>query len=141
MGQGNDCVFCQIVCGEMPSFRVHEDESTLTFLDLFPVTEGHTLVVTKQHFPNVFEASEPALTAVAATSLKVARAIRKALEPDGLAVAQLNGEAAGQTVFHYHMHLIPRTAGEPFRLHGRRRGDPERLRQVAGAIAHALAES
>jgi histidine triad (HIT) family protein len=125
----------------MPSFRVHEDESTLTFLDLFPVTEGHTLVVTKQHFPNVFEASEPALTAVAATSLKVARAIRKALEPDGLAVAQLNGEAAGQTVFHYHMHLIPRTAGEPFRLHGRRRGDPERLRQVAGAIAQALAES
>lgn len=141
MGNGNDCVFCRIVRGETPSFRVHEDESTLTFLDLFPVTEGHTLVVTKQHFPNVFEASEPALTAVAATSLKVARAIRKALEPDGLAVAQLNGEAAGQSVFHYHMHLIPRTAGEPFQLHGRRRGDPERLRQVAGAIAQALAES
>lgn len=140
MRQEEACIFCKIARGEAPCSRVHEDDLTLTFLDLFPVTDGHTLVITKEHFANVFEASEEALAAVASTSLRVARAIRKALAPEGLAVAQLNGAAAGQTVFHYHVHLIPRSMGDGFQLHGRKQGESERLREVAKAIAAAIEE-
>jgi histidine triad (HIT) family protein len=136
-----DCIFCKIVRGETSSFQVHEDELTLVFMDLFPVTDGHTLVITKDHFANIFEASEKVLSAVSATSLRVARAIRKALEPDGLGVFQLNGQAAGQSVFHYHVHLIPRSTGEELKLHGRKRGDPLRLQKTSEAIALALSDS
>jgi histidine triad (HIT) family protein len=138
MNERDDCIFCGIVRGELPCFKVCEDDRTLTFLDIFPVAEGHTLVVTKEHFSNLFEVDADALAAVAATSLRVAHAIRRALAPDGLGVFQLNGVAAGQTVPHYHMHLLPRTAGEAFALHSRKRGDDEQLRTTANRIAAAL---
>ncbi len=134
-----DCVFCQIVAGQEPSFKVAEDELTLTFMDLFPVSHGHTLIITKEHFENLFEASEASLSRVVANSHRLAHAIRRALEPDGIGVYQLNGAAAGQTVFHYHMHLIPRRKGEGLGIHGRRRGNDEHLRVVAKQLAEALA--
>lgn len=133
-----DCIFCKIVLGEAPAFRVCEDEHTLTFLDLFPVAAGHTLVVTKQHFESLFEATPEALAGVVRTSLRVAQGIRAAIAPDGLGVFQLNGAAAGQTVFHYHMHLIPRAMGDGLTLHGRRRGDEDELRDLAARIAAAI---
>jgi histidine triad (HIT) family protein len=133
-----DCIFCQIAAGEAPAHRVLEDDRVLVFLDLFPAAEGHTLIITKQHFENVFEASERDLAAVAERSRSVARAIRQVLRPDGLGVFQLNGAAAGQTVFHYHMHLIPRKQGEALSIHGRQRGDPQRLQELAQALAAAL---
>lgn len=135
-----DCIFCRIVAGDAPSAKVHEDDATLTFLDIFPVSPGHTLVITKDHFANVFEATPDALAAVMNRAHATAQAIRRALKPDGLAVVQLNGAAAGQTVFHYHMHLIPRREGEPFTLHGRARADDAELGRTAGAIAAALDE-
>lgn len=140
MSHDASCIFCRIVSGQAPCHRVHEDEQTLSFMDLFPVSDGHTLVVTRQHYPTLFEASEASLVAVTASARRVAHAIRAALEPDGLALAQLNGAAAGQTVFHYHMHLIPRAEGDGFSLHGRKRGDPERLAELARRIAAALPE-
>ena len=116
-----DCIFCRIVAGEAPSHRVFEDDDVLVFMDIQPVAEGHTLIIPKGHCDDLFEASEDAMAAVARVSVRVARAIREAFAPDGVFVAQTNGEAAGQTVFHYHLHLIPRRygeAGNPF--HGRR---------------------
>ena len=107
-----DCIFCQIVEGSAPSFQVDEDATTLSFLDLFPVAQGHTLVVTKAHFENLFEATPEALAGVVAASRRLAHAIRESIAPDGLGVFQLNGAAAGQTVMHLHIHLIPRYAGD-----------------------------
>ena len=91
------CIFCRIVAGELPCHRVYEDEHTLVFMDIFPVADGHALVITKQHAATIFEADEEALTAVAATARRVAHAIRSVLAPDGLMVFQLNGAAAMQT--------------------------------------------
>jgi histidine triad (HIT) family protein len=133
-----DCIFCKIVHREAPCFRVHEDDLTLTFLDIFPVADGHSLVVTKEHYENLFDASTAALQAVAANARRVAVAIREQLDPEGLGVFQLNGAAAGQTVFHYHMHLIPRSAAEQLRIHARVRGDDDRLRQIASSLASAI---
>ena len=140
MKHADGCIFCKIVRGEAPAHKVYEDERVLVFMDLFPVTDGHTLIVTKEHFENLFEATGEALQAVVTTSQRVARAIQAALEPDGLMVFQLNGRAAGQAVFHYHMHLMPRNEGEPLALHTRKQGDPARLREVSERLAAALAE-
>jgi histidine triad (HIT) family protein len=132
-----DCIFCRIVRGDLPAYRVFEDEATLAFMDIFPVTDGHVLVIPKSHCADVFDASEEALRAVASAAHRVAAAIRAALAPAGLMVFQLNGAAAGQTVFHYHMHLMPRRPDEPLALHSRVPGRPERLAEVAALLAAA----
>jgi len=134
-----DCIFCRIIAGEAPAHLVHEDELTLTFMDLFPVGQGHLLVVPKRHYENIFEADEESLRAVMANSRRLAHAQRRALAPDGIGVHQLNGAAAGQTVFHYHMHLIPRNQGDPIALHGRTKGEDAELAAVAGRIRGELA--
>lgn len=112
-----DCIFCKIVAGELPSHRVYEDETTLAFLDIRPASRGHTLVIPKQHAPDLFELSDDQLAATARTTQNVARLLNHKLAPDGLNVAQSNGAAAGQEIFHYHVHLIPRwTDDRAFRL-------------------------
>ncbi len=111
-----DCVFCRIVAGQIPSTRVHEDEHTIAFMDIGQVNPGHVLVAVKKHAANLFELDDAQAAAVARTSAKVARAIRAAFEPEGLSVYQANGKAAGQTVFHYHVHLLPRHAGDGMEL-------------------------
>jgi histidine triad (HIT) family protein len=133
-----DCIFCQIAAGRAPAFRVAEDEGALAFMDLFPASEGHVLVIPRDHAENVFEMADAPMRATAALSRRVARAIRAALAPDGLAVYQANGAAAGQTVWHYHLHLIPRRMGDPLSLHGRERGDADRLRALAESLAAKL---
>jgi len=135
------CVFCRIVRGELPCHEVYRDEETIVFMDIAPVTDGHTLVVTREHFENLFTATPLALAGVMATAKLVGDAIRRALAPEGLMVFQLNGAAAGQTVFHYHMHLMPRAAGEPLALHARQPGDPARLAELARRLKAALATS
>jgi histidine triad (HIT) family protein len=135
------CIFCRIVAGEAPAARVHEDEHSLAFLDLFPAAEGHTLVVPKLHYADLFSTTEETLSAVTLTARRVARAMRKALAPDGLMVVQLNGAAAGQTVFHYHVHLLPRATGSEPRFHGREAADPARLAELAARIRAALEPS
>ena len=138
MTNKDDCIFCKLVRAELPSYKVYEDDRTLTFMDINPVTDGHTLVVTKDHFDNMFEATAESLQAVAANAKKTANAIRTVLNPAGLMVFQLNGAAAGQTVFHYHLHLLPRWANQPLVLHTREAGNPARLTELAEKIAAAL---
>jgi histidine triad (HIT) family protein len=112
----SDCVFCKIVAGQIPSTRVFEDEHTLAFMDIGHVNPGHTLVAVKKHAANVFELEETQAEAIARAIVKISRALKKTFEPEGLSVYQANGKAAGQTVFHYHVHLLPRHAGDGMEL-------------------------
>ena len=134
-----DCIFCRIVRREAPAHVVFEDERTLAFMDIFPVADGHTLIIPKAHCDDLFGADRDDLRAVIDRSRELAHAIRRVLAPDGLGVFQLNGAAAGQTVFHYHMHLIPRNRGASLAIHSRTPGDPARIAEVAKQLAQALA--
>lgn len=102
------CIFCDIVAGKIPCYKVYEDERTLAFMDINPVTPGHILVVPKTHVENLMEMVPGDLAAVHQTTQKMAGAIMKGLNPGGIAVLQLNGKGANQVVMHYHVHLIPR---------------------------------
>jgi len=104
----NDCVFCKIRDGEIPSLKVYEDEHTLCIMDINPLTRGHCLVLTKSHAPTIWDADLADLQAAIATAKRVAEALKAAVQPDGLNMLQANGAAAFQSVFHYHLHLIPR---------------------------------
>ncbi len=103
-----DCVFCKIRDGEIPSFKIHENERTLTIMDINPLNSGHCLVITKAHAATIFDADEEDLKAAMTTAKKVALVIQHALKPDGLNMLQANGAAAFQSVPHFHLHLIPR---------------------------------
>lgn len=107
-----DCVFCMILDGKIPAAKVYDDERTLAFMDINPLSRGHCLVVTKAHAATLYDAEVEDLKAAIATAKKVAGALRKALSPDGLNVLQANGVAAFQSVPHFHLHLIPRWNGD-----------------------------
>lgn len=107
-----DCIFCKIIAGEIPSYKVYEDDATLAFLDIHPATHGHTLVIPKEHVANLFEISEEAASQTMRSVQVVARILQNVVEPDGINVRQNNGPAAGQDVFHYHVHVIPRWQGD-----------------------------
>ncbi|MEE8541483.1 MAG: HIT family protein [Desulfobacterales bacterium] len=136
-----DCIFCKIVQGEIPSFKVYEDDNVLAFEDINPVSEGHTLVIPKNHAENLFEISSQDLAAVQAAAQRVARAIKQALNPIGIAALQLNGRGVNQEVMHYHLHLVPR-AGEapplPMTQWELKPGDMEAIKQTAEKIAAAM---
>jgi len=108
-----NCIFCKIVHGEIPSVKVYEDARVFAFEDINPISTGHTLIIPKSHAENIWEISEEDLAAIHVASKKIAQAIRKALDPTGVAVLQLNGRGVNQMVMHYHLHLIPRTANSP----------------------------
>jgi len=107
----DDCIFCQIVAGKIPSFKIYEDETVYAFADINPLQDGHTLVIPKVHFANIWELPTEVLGAIAAASQKVATALQSVLNPDGICVMQLNGRGVNQIVMHYHMHLIPKKQG------------------------------
>ena len=117
---GMDCIFCSIVEGAAPSWRVYEDEVAVAFLDIGQVTPGHTLVVPKQHASDIWSVTEDDAAAVMRSVYRVAAQLRDALQPLGLNVNQSNGVAAWQEVFHYHVHLVPRYGNDglmpPWRL-------------------------
>jgi histidine triad (HIT) family protein len=103
-----------------------------------PASRGHLLIVPKRHFSDLLDSDDASLARVIENSRRLARALKRALAPDGIGVHQLNGAAAGQTVFHYHMHLIPRRLGDPVGFHGRRLAQQSELAEVAAQIAAAL---
>jgi histidine triad (HIT) family protein len=107
-----DCVFCRIVSGEIPSTIVWEDDSTLAFMDIGSVNPGHVLVACKIHLDNVFGLDDRQAAAVFQTTTRVAKAVNRAFSPQGVSVYQANGKAAGQTVFHFHIHVVPRHEGD-----------------------------
>jgi len=129
-----DCIFCAIVAGRAQAHTVYEDERILIFMDLFPAHDGHTLIIPKQHATDLFDARPEDLAAVMAQSKPLAVALERVFACDGIVVMQLNREAAGQTVFHYHMHVIPRNEGEPFGIHGKRQAPAERLAEQAARL-------
>ncbi|WP_153728835.1 HIT family protein [Salinibacillus xinjiangensis] len=104
----SDCIFCKILDGELPSAKVYEDEDVYAFLDISQVSKGHTLVIPKNHTENIYETDEETAQKVFARIPKIANALQKTYEPKGMNILQNNGEFAGQTVFHLHIHLIPR---------------------------------
>ena len=112
----SNCVFCRIMAKEIPATVVHEDEHTLAFMDIGQVNPGHVLVAVKKHVENIFVLEDGQAAAVFRAAARVARAIRGAFEPQGLSVYQANGAAAGQTVLHLHIHLVPRYEGDGMAL-------------------------
>jgi histidine triad (HIT) family protein len=112
----SDCVFCRIVARQIPANVVHEDADTLAFMDIGQVNPGHVLVACKAHVENIFGLSEAQAAAVFRAGAKVARAVRAAFDPPGLSVYQANGKPAGQTVFHFHLHVLPRHDGDGMQL-------------------------
>jgi histidine triad (HIT) family protein len=132
------CIFCRIVARQAPAHVVYEDAQLLAFMDLFPASEGHLLVIPKRHVINLLDSDDGDLAAISPLTRRLAQAQRRALAPDGIAVVQLNGAAAGQTVWHYHVHLIPRRKGDSMQVHGRVQGEAEQLADVAKRIAAEL---
>ena len=134
-----DCIFCKLVAGQIPSTRVYEDEHTLAFMDLGHVNPGHVLVAVKKHASNVFELETSQAEAIGRAVVKISKALKKAFEPEGLSVYQANGKAAGQTVFHYHVHVLPRHAGDGMELTWPVKNPPrETLEEYAAKIRGAL---
>jgi histidine triad (HIT) family protein len=131
-------VFARILSGEIPAHKVHEDKHTLAFMDVMPQADGHTLIVPKSAATDIFDVSADALCATILTTQRVARAVQKAFSTPGVMIAQLNGRAAGQSVFHLHFHVLPRYEGVDFRFHAREMADPQVLAEHAARIRKAL---
>lgn len=135
------CIFCKIVKGEIPCFKVYEDERVLAFEDINPVSEGHTLIIPKKHAENLWEIPGEDLSAIHLASQKIIHAIKEALSPAGVAVLQLNGRGVNQVVMHYHVHLMPRTDNSPelpVSCWDLKEGDMEAIKETAGKIASAI---
>ena len=135
-----DNIFARILRGEIPSVKVWEDDHVLAFMDVFPQSEGHVLVVSKTSTARTLLDIEPdVLARLAAATQRTARAVVKALAPEGFQIMQFNGEAGGQTVFHLHFHIVPRWADRPMKGHGHAPiAEPETLRALADRIAAEL---
>jgi len=135
-----DNIFARILRGEIPAVKVWEDDHVLAFMDVFPQSEGHVLVISKRSTaPTLLEIEPDALARVTAAVQRTARAMEKALSPEGFQIMQFNGEAGGQTVFHLHFHIIPRWADRPMKGHGHApMADAGALRVLADRIAAAL---
>ena len=139
MDYDDNNVFAKLLREEMPSHRVYEDNYTLAFMDIMPVSKGHTLVIPKSKSVNIFDLDEEFLSAVIKTTKRVADAIKKVFAPSGVIITQLNGAKAGQTVFHYHMHIIPVYEKAPFQPHANDVEDDAVLASTAEEIKQILA--
>ncbi|MCU0493197.1 MAG: HIT family protein [Chloroflexaceae bacterium] len=132
-------IFTRIVTGDIPAIKLYEDDMTLAFMDINPASRGHALVISKAELPGLLDLPPEVLTAVALATQKVARALVTVLQPDGVNIVQNNGAAAGQTVFHYHVHIIPRWDGDgALGLWTPRPGDPAALRELAEQVKAQL---
>jgi len=133
-----DNIFAKILRGDAPCFKVYEDDMTLAFMDVMPQAEGHTLVIPKYPAEDIFDLDPEFAGAMAKTVKRIATAVKKAFDAPGILVAQLNGAPAGQTVFHIHTHIIPRSGGIDLKLHAREMADFEELKKHARKVMAAL---
>ena len=129
----NNCIFCAIAAGEIPSFKVYEDELVLAYLDINPFSKGHVLVIPKEHSEGLLDTPDETLAAVVSRVKKVAAHLKSALPCDGFNILQNNGEAAGQTVHHVHFHIVPRWTGDPL-VFENNKGDMDALKSLAESI-------
>ena len=133
-------IFAKIIRAEAPCYKLYEDEDVLAFLDLFPQSRGHTLVIPKQAAArNLLEIDADNLCKVTLATQKVARAVADELEPAGIQIAQFNGAPAGQTVFHIHFHIVPRYEGQGLGVHAAQKGDEADLKALQERLAKRLA--
>ncbi len=134
----SDCLFCGIVAGEVPAQIVDSDEHCVAFMDINPATRGHSLVVPRRHATDLLDISDDDLRHTMVAARRLARRIEAALGPDGFNILVSCRPAAWQTVFHYHVHVVPRYEGDPLELPWiPREGDPEEIASIAGAIRAA----
>jgi len=130
-----NCIFCKIAAGTIPSIKLWEDAETLAFMDINPANDGHCLVIPKAHFPTVFALAPEAFAAAGRTVIKVAKAVQAALKPDGINLLQANGPGAGQSVFHFHIHVLPRRHDDGLSINWTPKpGDAARISQIADKI-------
>jgi histidine triad (HIT) family protein len=134
----SDCIFCAIVAGDAPSQIVDSDDRTVSFMDINPATPGHALVVPKRHAENIHDIGPDDLTAVVRAAQRLAERMRTTLEPAGINLIQANGAAAFQTVFHFHMHVVPRYADDAVKMPWiPKSGDPAQIAALADRLRAA----
>ena len=136
----NDCVFCKIVEGQIPSAKVHEDALTLAFMDIGQVNPGHVLVAVKPHVENIFGLDDGLAAAAFQSAARVARAVQKAYAPEGVTLYQANGPAAGQTVYHFHLHIVPRYDKDGMHLSWPAKNPPREQLEANAAMLRAALE-
>lgn len=135
----NTCLFCKIISGEIPSAKVYEDEHTLALLDIHPVNIGHTLVIPKKHFANLYETPDETLAQMMAVVKKLSIAIKSAMNADGINIEMNNDPVAGQVIFHTHIHIVPRFSDDGFtHWHGARRYREGEDTEIAQKISVTL---
>ena len=134
-----ECIFCKIVAGAVPCFKLFEDAETLAFMDINPVHDGHALVIPKAHYPTAFDIAPEAMAAVARATARVAKAVNATVKPDGLNLIQANGPGAGQSVGHFHFHIFPRRLGDGVAINWEPKpGDMTRIGELAERIRALL---
>ena len=138
MAYDENNVFAKMLRGEIPCHKIYEDEDTLAFLDIMPRTQGHALVITKEKARDLFDVSPAALAKLTAVVQKLAPKIQQAMGAEGVLIQQFNGAAAGQTVFHLHVHILPRKAGETLKPHAGKMEDQAKLAATADKIRKTL---
>jgi histidine triad (HIT) family protein len=138
MAYDNGNIFARILRGEIPCVKVYEDDKTLAFMDVMPEADGHVLVVPKEPAENILDLSAEGMAAMMATTQKVAKAVDKALAPDGILLKQYNRAPAGQSIFHVHFHIVPRWKGVGLAPHGKVMVDAAKLEPTAAKIRSAL---
>lgn len=133
------CIFCKIVAGTIPCFKLHEDAESLAFMDINPANDGHCLVIPRDHYPTVFAITPEAFAATGRTVIKIAGAVDKALRPDGINLLQANGPGAAQSVPHFHIHVLPRQRDDGLAINWTPKpGDRARIAEIAEKIRKQL---
>lgn len=132
-----DCIFCKLAAKQIPASIVYEDEATVAFMDLGQVNPGHVLVACKAHADDIYALDEAQAAAVFRTAARVARAVRATFDPPGLSIYQANGKPAGQTVFHFHLHVLPRHDGDGMQLLWPVKNPPREALEAYGAQIRA----
>ena len=139
MKRDPNCIFCKIVAGEVPSFKLYEDAATFAFMDINPVNEGHCLAIAKSHFENLYAAAAGEVGEVAETARTVASAVNAVVKPDGLNLIQANGPGAAQSVMHFHIHILPRRLGDELKINwGLKPSNREAIARLAEKIKAKL---
>ena len=139
MVKDENCIFCRIVSEELPRIEVFEDFHTLAFMDINPIAPGHVLIISKKHSENLYDTPDEQLSHVVASVKRVAKGVRKALNPDGVSLIQANGKGAAQSVLHFHIHVVPRTTGDELKINwDLEPGDMDEICSIAKCIIKEL---
>ena len=133
-----DCIFCKIVKGEIPCQKVYENDKIFAFLDIMPIHKGHTLIIPKEHHADILDMPDDTLAELAKTAKKVSKAVKEATKADGFNVTQNNGAAAGQAVFHFHLHIIPRFTDDGLKTWPHAKVSEEEMNEIHQAIKNSL---